>query len=443
MRKGLIVGSLTVFMLSFGSGVSAQSVNPFVDVPRGHWAYNAVEQLVKAGVIDGYKSRFNGSQILSRYEMAQLVEKAMKHKGKVDGKTQDALNTLAAEFAEELKSVDERIAELEKRNDNFSIASGEIRLRYPRSELKQNGQVLEKTSDNYAARSTLTFKGQINDAWNYRVMLRSTNNLDVSGHETAAELVQTAYVTGPVGPTTVTFGRMGTLPLDGSLWDTYYDGIRIAFGAELKTTLYYGRFGRAARTYYDKTDPSKGNVILSTTSTSGTSETRLYGSLLDYKLTDRSRLRGVYYCIDAVDFDDSITNKYKVWQTMLNHDLGNDFELEATYGQSDATVDNTLFTFKLTYGRALKSKPGSSEAWITMRDTERFFNYGTPTHMTAPIYWSSDPITNRHNSRAWEAGYSFVPARDMKWNNAYVRNKSTDGTNYREDVFYSTLYLYL
>lgn len=441
MYKGLIVGSLAVFMLSLNNGVSAQLLNPFEDVPPGHWAYKAINQLVEAGVVDRYQSKFNGSQILSRYEMAQLVEKAMDHKGKVDGKTQDALNMLANEFADEMKSVDAQIAELENRNDQFSLASGNLRLRYPRTELKKDGQTISKTSDAYAARTTLSFKGQVNNSWNYRVMLRSTNNLDRSGDETTSALVQTAYLTGPVGATNVTFGRMSTMPLDGSLWDTYYDGIRVAFGGELKTTLYYGRHSRATVVPYDKTDPSKGNVILSGTS-SNPSDTRMYGGLLDYKFNDRSRWRGTYYLIDAVDMPDEFTNKYKVWQTMLNHDLGNDFDLVVTYGQSDAKMDNANLTVTLSHGKALRSRPGTSRTWLAMRDMERFFNYGSPTHMTAPISWTSDPITSRHNSRAWELGYTYVPMRNVTWTNALVRNKSTDGTNLKQELFYSTFYLY-
>lgn len=439
MRKGLILVSLAVMMLSFNSGISAQTVNPFVDVPRDHWAYKAVNQLVKAGLINGYQSKFNGSQVLTRYEMAQLVEKAMNYKGKVDGKTQDALNMLSAEFSPELTSIEERIAELENRSHAFNLYSGDIRIRYPRVELKKDGKVIESTASP-AARTTLSFRGDVNDSWSYRVMLRSTNNFDISGHETTSSLVQSAYLSGKVGEATIGFGRMSTLPLDGSLWDTYYDGIRVGFGQTLKTTLYVGKHSRASVIPYDKSDPSKGNYIRS--GSTNASQTRLYGGLLDYKFNDRSRLRGVYYQIDAVDFSDDVTNKYKVWQTMLDHDLGNDFDLRATYGESKAKMDNKNLTVKLGYGKALRSRPGTSSMWVSYRDVERFFAYGSSTYMTDPISWSADPVTTRHNARIWEFGHSFIPMKNMVWNNVVTRNKSTDGTNLRENRFYSTCYYY-
>jgi len=47
-------------------------------VPRKRWAYVAVKQLLKAGVIYGYgDDGFNGDCQLTRYELAQITAKAM------------------------------------------------------------------------------------------------------------------------------------------------------------------------------------------------------------------------------------------------------------------------------------------------------------------------------------------------------------------------------
>ena len=63
--------------LALGVTASAYAANPFSDVPAGHWAYGAVEQLVADGVIDGYANgAFAGDKLVTRYEMAQMVAKS-------------------------------------------------------------------------------------------------------------------------------------------------------------------------------------------------------------------------------------------------------------------------------------------------------------------------------------------------------------------------------
>ena len=94
MKKTLMLG----LRLSMGISASAAAVNPFTDVPAGHWAYDAVNRLAAAGIIDGYgDGNFGGERLMTRYEMAQIVAKAMAKGANVD--------RLAAEFADELDSL--------------------------------------------------------------------------------------------------------------------------------------------------------------------------------------------------------------------------------------------------------------------------------------------------------------------------------------------------
>lgn len=54
------------------------SANPFLDVPAGHWAYRALEQLSDASLIDGFSPGFfTGARRLTRYEMALSVAGAL------------------------------------------------------------------------------------------------------------------------------------------------------------------------------------------------------------------------------------------------------------------------------------------------------------------------------------------------------------------------------
>ena len=115
MKKSL---SLTL-ALALGVTASAYAANPFSDVPAGHWAYDSVQQLAVDGVVEGFANgEFGGDKLLTRYEMAQVVAKAMA-KGA-------SCYKLAAEFADELDNLGVRVAKLEKAADAVKI-TGEVR----------------------------------------------------------------------------------------------------------------------------------------------------------------------------------------------------------------------------------------------------------------------------------------------------------------------------
>lgn len=73
MKKKIAAGFLCTMMLS-GTALA----NPFDDVPKDHWAYDAVRQLADDGIIDGCgDTLFHGDRPMMRYEMAALVGRAI------------------------------------------------------------------------------------------------------------------------------------------------------------------------------------------------------------------------------------------------------------------------------------------------------------------------------------------------------------------------------
>ena len=73
MKKSLVLA----MAMALGVSATAFAANPFSDVPAGHWAYASVAKLAAAGIVDGYPDgTFKGDQLMTRYEMAQIVAKA-------------------------------------------------------------------------------------------------------------------------------------------------------------------------------------------------------------------------------------------------------------------------------------------------------------------------------------------------------------------------------
>ena len=70
----------------------------FPDVPANHWAYEAVSKLAGNGIVEGYPDGdFHGDRTMTRYEMAQVIYKALKKGGTVDQK-------LVKEFNKEIEA---------------------------------------------------------------------------------------------------------------------------------------------------------------------------------------------------------------------------------------------------------------------------------------------------------------------------------------------------
>ena len=149
VKKSLVLA----MAMALGVTASAYAANPFSDVPAGHWAYDSVNKLAAAGIVDGYgNGTFGGDRLMTRYEMAQIVAKAMAKGANVD--------RLAAEFADELDSLGVRVAALEKKSDNVKI-TGQIRYEYA----GRDGD-LKKTKGSIAQnrlRTRLFVNGQIKD----------------------------------------------------------------------------------------------------------------------------------------------------------------------------------------------------------------------------------------------------------------------------------------
>lgn len=98
------------------AAVTVSAANPFTDVSADDWAYQAVASLSDEGVIDGYPDgTFRGDKHVTRYEIAQIVARLMAKEDTLNASQKETLAKLSSQYANELKDLGVRIAELEKR----------------------------------------------------------------------------------------------------------------------------------------------------------------------------------------------------------------------------------------------------------------------------------------------------------------------------------------
>lgn len=128
MKKSMIIAA---FMVTFMIGVTTNAfAGPFANVPANNWAYDSVNQLANAGLIDDYSDR--GGKTITRYEMAILVGKALEHEDKANAANKALLNKLTTEYAQELKAlgvcVPTQTKKTKEKNDDRIKISGMERI---------------------------------------------------------------------------------------------------------------------------------------------------------------------------------------------------------------------------------------------------------------------------------------------------------------------------
>ncbi len=340
MKKSLVLA----MAMALGVTASAYAANPFSDVPAGHWAYDSINKLAAAGVIEGYgDTTFGGDKLMTRYEMAQIVAKAMAKGANVD--------KLAAEFADELDNLGVRVANLEKKADNVKI-TGETKYRYWDYD-RANG---EKDNSKDALRTRIWVTGAINDDWTYKGMLE---NIQAFQHSDAGEETtkfQRAYVTGKLGGLAVQAGRYGFTDFTGgNIYDTRLDGIQVAYGKDVKLTVGGGKAADA--TGMPKWDKKAKAYVQDDQSVA---EDAYYANL-GAKIGVVDANVGYYKFSDVKALKDDD----KIWTAGVAFPVVKDLKLSAVYLKSDvdtynkADIDDDGYVIGLDYKGAKAGVAGS------------------------------------------------------------------------------------
>lgn len=135
MKKNSLIAGAALAAIAL-SAVPAMAQAPFSDVPTDHWAYQAVDKLKNAGIVEGYPDKtYGGPRPMTRYEfaiaIARLLDKLPVVPPDVATKSDiDALKAQMAGFATK-----EEVAALRRLIDEF------------RAELERLGQDVKTLND--------------------------------------------------------------------------------------------------------------------------------------------------------------------------------------------------------------------------------------------------------------------------------------------------------
>ena len=398
MKKSLVLA----MAMALGVTASAYAANPFSDVPAGHWAYDSVNKLAAAGIVDGYgNGTFGGDRLMTRYEMAQIVAKAMAKGANVD--------RLAAEFADELDSLGVRVAALEKKSDNVKV-TGEVRYLYEDSD-----------KDGYTnnLRSRIWVKGQVNDDWSYTGMLQNVQDFkDNVGNENDIDF-QRAYVEGKIGGLNVLAGRYNAFFADGNIYDNRADGVEVSYGDKIKII---GAAGKATD------DLDKLGV-------SGTTGGSYAGGAVVADFGKFNASAGYYNFKDILAKNSKLDNA--IWFVGAGTEFG-DFVLNAMYLKGDMSyhdvdldgLDDDGWTVGLTFKGAEAAKKGS---WGLFAN---YYDLGGQTY----IAHTTDANTfDGQGFKGYGVGANYTVAKNMVLTAAYYDTKSKFDTSDKDKIMWTDL----
>ena len=317
MKKSLVLA----MAMALGVTASAYAANPFSDVPAGHWAYDSISKLAAAGVIEGYgDTTFGGDKLMTRYEMAQIVAKAMAKGANCD--------KLAAEFADELDNLGVRVANLEKKADNVKI-TGEVRAHY--EDYKDTAN-----KDNGKLRTRLWITGQINEDWSYTGMIQNEQSFVHSDKGEETTKFQRAFVNGKIGGVKVEAGRNNASILGGEILSNRADRVKVQYGKDVKLAAEYGKLANSdgiATTF--KTVKNADGTYTTTAKAADSLADTYYAISLAGKLGPVG-LEAVYVDVNE---DAGLKDDNDIWALQANYALTKDLGLKAAYLKGD--VENS------------------------------------------------------------------------------------------------------
>lgn len=417
MKKSIITAVTTAMVIGAASTTFA-ATNPFSDVPADHWAYDAVKQLAADGVIEGYgDDTFKGDRNITRYEMAQMVAKAMAKN--TNGADKALVDKLAAEFAEELNTLGVRVSNLERNADKVKW-NGEARYTY-KSERKENAAGSKDKNNDNELLFRLEPTAEVNDHWHVKARLDASTDLAKDGGDAEQNTnvsLKRIWAEGQYGNTNIKLGKL-PMQLDNKLlFDDEFSGASITTGKDLKFTAQAGRWNLNKAN--DNISGAVGNDSAANMQSAG----------LQYD-KDKLSLGAAYHHLNSDTFKNvgnyrngSTSDDAQIWSVNGHYQFDKNFGLGGTYAEN-VKADNfkKAGSVELTYKGAQKENKGTWGMYAAYR------------HLGQNVAFDPAYDGAMSGTKGWEVGTNYTLAKNTVATLKYFNGEQLDNGKDAEKLF--------
>jgi hypothetical protein len=418
--KKTLVSALTTALVVGAASTTFAAANPFSDVPADHWAYDSVSKLASEGVINGYTDgSFEGNSTMSRYEMAQIVAKAMANQEKVNADQKAMIDKLAAEFSDELASLGVRVANLEAKTDNVKWV-GWVRYDYKQAHVEKS------TRDDHTQKMSIEMNPiiNINDHWNAYFRLNAetdmkTNSGDDNSKGDQKVRLNRLWAEGKYDNFTVKLGKINAFGNEthGLVLDDAFSGVEVDFGKTVQGTLRAGR-------------------LTDTNAAGNTTGATMLNAAVRY-VGDKWDVGTAYTKLNDVDYFGNTDNSTAVWELGAGYKFDNKWYAYADYARATVDVDGINgnkadYRAAVKYGKQDINVPGSF--YVQAIFSKR--NYGSVSHFGNMGDWTK--LYDNASIIGWSLQSEITLAKNIKTELGYTYGREY-ATGNKANIFWSQL----
>jgi hypothetical protein len=449
VKKSLVIILAVIFVLAISCPVMA-APDSFSDVPAGHWAYNSVAKLAKAGIVEGYgNNTFNGERTLTRYEMATIVANAMTKYEKADTANKAEIDKLEKEFSSELEQLGARVTAVEKKVNDIGKVKFNYWGRILMNTYKDPVATTNGTGMDTQYRYKMKMSSQLdNNVWVNAVLgydqgYSNTSSTASSSNWNGGMQLQKMYTKVKTGNWYFNFGRQSSNESDvvGRLatgmtmaCSTYFDGLSTYYvdPKNANNKFFVGEFNRAYAGEVRNINIINFNYDLFP-------NFNLTGS--HFRDGDNRVLNTSGYAdINTIGFEYKF-GKNNQFRLLPEYGVNNRAQAAAAYEKKTYNGSNTGWDTLIQYGQSDINKPGT---WDISADLRRFqpgFEPYSGTEWVGGVYNPTNlgVTSNIDNAKGVGIYYSYVPFKNIRaqlsWLNLapVVKNAGADG-KYRQSL---------
>ena len=415
--KKTLVSALTTALVVGAASTTFAAANPFADVPADHWAYDAVAQLVQDGIINGYgDGTYVGDQNMSRYEMAQIVAKAMAKSDAADNNNKALIDKLAAEFSDELANLGVRVADLEAKTDNVKW-EGLVRYDWNTTNFAQNqGRDSHRKPETNVLKLRLEPTMTINENWTAHARIDADFQKDDVSDNVKKDISQ-AWTEGQYGKFNVKLGRFGTFSdaSHGLVMDDDVTGAEFTYAPsenwKVKAT--------AART--------AGLAKKVVKSAGDKNEATYWAVEANYANGKWDAGVGYHNVLATHTYQDGDNNSFRIADLGVGYAFDKNVKLTGDYAKGSSqnkvkNAANNAYSIQLNYKGADAADAGSWGAYVAYRQL-------APFATLVPTYDFKAGYAGFYTLKGWEIGADYAIDKNIVATAKYFNGKDTAKTN--------------